>query len=358
MPLLQQRTRHPIAGVAGRYCPVWADLWLGRHRYRQGRYDTLTLACLRRAWHRHPCLRTLLAYLGCRRACGRPQPAPLLAALDRRLPEARGRDLHVALNLLLEGGTAHAPPATLDTATLRAAAAHSPPLAEELRQSGSTLDDKTRVLADLQARQPAWRQAFADWLATVRGSICVVGNAGTLVQSGLGTEIDAHRAVVRFNRYRSPNTRRTDTGARIDIWVCSPDLAGRELPVHHPAGWLVLSGCDVRYQLYHWERLLPLLASGGRVLTVPSTIWRDLIRQLGSPPSAGILLLAWLIDLQGDAKGITVAGFQSGRHPAQASRQYHHGLPWQTAGRRHNWPGERDLLQQWQTRGLAVLESS
>lgn len=349
---------HHAHWIAARYSPAWICRWRGRRRRRQGRYDTVMLACLRHAWRRQPGLRTLLDYLDGRRACGRQATAPLLLQLEQRLPQARGRNLHQSVNLLLESEPRHAALARLATDRWLPLAEHSPPLAHALLQSGAVLDEAAGALAELQGRQREWRHAFAGWLATVRGSLCVVGNAGSLTGSGLGARIDAHRAVARFNRYRSTPHRHADVGARLDIWMCSPEFAGTELPARCPADWLVLSGCDIRYQLYHWQRLLPLLASGCRVLTVPGHVWAALVRELHAPPSAGVLLLAWLIELLGAPAGIAVTGFQSDRQPADASRGYHHAVPGQRAGARHNWPAELRLLQQWRKHGLEVLEST
>lgn len=252
------------------------------------------------------------------------------------------------------------------------------------------------ALAHLQNRQAAWRQEFADWLAERRGSICVVGNAPTLTRTGHGSRIDANRCVVRFNRFQLPagessprnhqsahspgwthwltracchpgvqpsfhhslTTPAQDTGSRIDVLVCAPDLAGTLPGQSCPAEWLILSGCDVRYQLYDWQSLVPLLDAGQKILTVPRKPWRRLVRELHAPPSAGVLLLEWLIELVGDVKGITAADFQDDRQPAQFSRHYHHALPWQRAGRRHNWSRELALLQRWRADGLTGPEAS
>jgi hypothetical protein len=254
------------------------------------------------------------------------------------------------------------------------------------------LDATGRALAHLQNRQAAWRREFADWLIERRGSICVVGNAATLANTGLGPRIDANRCVVRFNRFQLPTdtssprrgvpgwtqwftrgccaqgaapfvghgmtTPAQDLGSRIDVLVCAPDMVGNLLCGSYPARWLILSGCDVRYQLHDWQALLPLLDAGQKILTVPRAPWRRLVRELHAPPSAGVLLLEWLIELAGDVKDITAAGFQDDRHPAQLSRHYHHAWPWQRAGRRHNWSRELALLQRWRADGLTGPEAS
>lgn len=459
---------HPLNRGTRCAAQAWLSYWLGRQWRRAGQYDARTLTCLRNAWRKQPSLRHLLGYLGVRRDLGySPSPA-LLSELNARLPSASGKNLHRALNLLLEGGVdpvqlaladpnalqpkathtapvltgsatqqetiaipqtveVHPPPVTTGaktprqgtailpsaaapsppartgsatrhdrTAILQSMAAHSPAVAGALQAAGIALDETGQALARLQNSQSLWRQEFAAYLAERRGSICVVGNAPALADSGLGPYIDAQRCVVRFNRYQSttagasPHTRGSGkipgwtrwftrgcchpgaepfvsqvvtpstpgTGSRIDVLVCAPDFAGTPPPGASQAEWLILSGCDMRYQLYEWQGLVPLLVAGQKILTLPRAPWRKLVRELRAPPSAGVLLLEWLMELLGEADGITATGFQDAHHPAAATRSCYPALPWLRDGRRHNWPRELALLQRWYAEGLAVLEAS
>lgn len=355
---------HRLNRVARHAQQAWLDYWLGKRRRNAGHYDALTLACLRSAWYRQPTLRHLLGYLDVRRDLGYRPSAALLSGLSARLPAASGRQLHQALNLLLEGGITPTQLAALDSTVLQAMATHSPPVAGALQAAGITLDETGQALAHLQARQETWRQEFAGYLAARRGSICVVGNAPILDNAGHGPRIDASRCVVRFNRYqpaadksfRAGQTR--DTGSRIDILVCAPGFATGGLSQECPAEWLILSGCDMRYRLYDWRGLLPLIIAGQKIVTIPREPWRRLVRSLHAPPSAGVLLLEWLIELLGEVDGITAAGFQDLHHPAAANRPGRPALPWRRPDRRHNWTGELALLESWRTGGLVQLESS
>ncbi len=172
----------------------------------------------------------------------------------------------------------------------------------------------------------------------------------------MGEKIDAHDIVVRFNHYRSATSRLEDTGRRIDVWVRAPNLNIIDLAENPMADWIVLSGPDIRYKLANWEPLKPHLEAGRQILTVPLDIWRTLVNELQAPPSAGMLLLAWAIRLTGSPAGITVAGFQSAINPVLIRQAYHQALPQQRPGRRHNWAGERKLLNRWQSAGLTLLD--
>jgi len=353
--LLHRPATPHLPGCRHADSPAWASYWRGKQRRRAGRYDPFTLVCLRHAWRRRPGLRTLLAYLGCRRDFGCPPHPALLDSLAGYLPQARGHALHRAANLLLESGRHNGVLESADSAALLALAPHSPPLARHLLQSGRTLDGSAGLLAQLQAAQEDWRTEFGHYLRARQPSICVVGNAGTLQGTGFGPRIDAQRCVIRFN-HPAGTAQPQDHGSRTDVWVRAPDLATREHSKDgDPPGWVVLSGCDVRYQLYVWDELTALLAAGQRVITVPAGVWRTLVRVLQAPPSAGVLMLAWLIELLGDAGGIMQAGFQDDRHPARATRRACCALPWPRTGSRHNWRAELAWLRHCRAHGLSAL---
>ncbi len=173
----------------------------------------------------------------------------------------------------------------------------------------------------------------------------------------MGEKIDAHEIVVRFNRYRSDRSRPEDTGQRTDVWVRAPDLRHADSPDNPAAEWIVLSGPDIRYQLADWTPLVPHIEAGRRMLTVPLVTWHALVKELHAPPSAGILLLAWIIELTGSTAGITAVGFQSADSPIGVRQPYHHALPRQRPGHRHNWAGERALLSRWMAQGLVLSDA-
>jgi hypothetical protein len=184
---------------------------------------------------------------------------------------------------------------------------------------------------------------------TAAGSgICVVGNAGRLRGGGLGAFIDSHALVVRFNRFRSTTSADADIGSRVGVWVISPVFSGPPPP---SVKWVVVAGPDMQYRFQSWKRLLPALSAGAAVLTAPLPPWRRLVARLQAPPSAGLQVLFWLRRLLGSWKGVTAVGFGL---TAAGTRAYHHADRRQQPVRRHNWEGERGLLDEWISEGLRV----
>lgn len=229
-------------------------------------------------------------------------------------------------------------------------APRSPPIAHALGDGNAR--EPARQLANFHGSQESWRRALADTVRQRRGSICVVGNAGSLIGARLGDTIDRHALVSRFNHYRSASTDDRDTGCRTDVWVRAPDLGGfapPELPT-----WVVLSGADPRFQIASWSPILPLLDAGVRVVTLPLSTWRRLVARLAAPPSAGLLYLAWLVELLEDPGSITAAGFQLEEPSAGAT--YHQALPTHRGSARHRWSAERAILHEWGERGMRFLE--
>jgi len=341
-----------------RFYPALVDYHIGKWRRQQGKYDKTTLGFLRNAWHKRPSLQHLLGYLTFRRDLGYLPSPPLLRALAEHIHKLPRRYEHRVVNLLCECGMGSGVQQSLTLETLLNIAKRSPPAADLVRGKGAEVGNAVGVLAKLQANQDETRQHFADFLNRSRSSVCIVGNAAGLSGAGMGKKIDAHEVVVRFNHYCSATSRREDTGLRIDIWVRAPNLKTVDHGVNPMADWIVLSGPDIRYQLADWDPLLPYLEAGRKILTVPLDIWRTLVKELHAPPSAGILLLAWVIRLMEGAGGISAAGFQSAVNPASVSRPYHHALSQQRPGHRHNWVAERELLNRWQSAGLILLDAS
>jgi len=341
------------------FYPALVDYHIGKWRRRQGKYDKTTLGCLRKAWRKQPSLKYLLGYLAFRRDLGYLPSPPLLHALTEHIHKLPRRYVHQAVNLLCECGMESSIHLFMDPETLLNLAERSPPAADLVRQNGQATVNTIDVLAELQANQDEMRQQFADFLSRNRGSVCIVGNAAGLSGAGMGEKIDAHDIVVRFNHYRSGTSRLEDTGGRIDVWVRAPNLntadLAEDLAENPTADWIVLSGPDIRYQLANWEPLRQQLEAGRKILTVPLDIWRALVNELQAPPSAGILLLAWVIRLMGNPGGITATGFQSAVNPASVRQAYHQALPHHRPGHRHDWTGERELLNRWQSAGLILL---
>lgn len=317
-------------------------------RRKQGLYDQKTYNLYKRwAWSS---LRARIQW--CKFALEYQGGLPERAVLGEKIlaAELGERLLFDALNCSLAAGLE---PAIDSGALLRhtdkliSVAGHSPAIASWLQRKGIELPTEARQLAVVDQQQMAWRNDFLTHVLKSSKNLCVVGNAGVLEGSALADVIDAHDYVFRFNHFapEESSARRAlqrDTGTRLSGWVAAPNLSppfyGTET-----ARWLLLSGPDIRYRLFDWNKWLGFLVRDIPLITFPLSTWSWLVQQLKAPPSAGLLFLAWLLEHAGSDSSVNIAGFQL---EAIADR-YHLVLKNHQAVTRHNWEGERVLIRKW-----------
>lgn len=322
-----------------------AAQWAQRRR-SMGHYDVSTLAGFAAAWKRSGAVSDLLAYALFRRDLGRPLPGRWVETLLNGLPRLSVAQRRHALGLIAE----------VSPMVLKERPGNVLGDWREMPSLASSLGaDPAPLIARIDTQQGIWRAEFASWAGQqcARGGLCVVGNAASLSGQALGARIDDCGGVVRFNRFGSDPAHRGDMGRRTDVWVVSPGYRG---PVPSSVAWAVVSGPDMRYRLQDWRPVLPLLQAGVPVLTVPLAVWRPLVEQLRAPPSAGVLMLAWLKTIQASKgwKGLVTAGIGCG---LTAGGQYHLVSTRQAAGTRHNWAAEQQLVASWLVQGLTTLSS-
>lgn len=329
----------PLSGDL-RGMPVSACRDLARQRHAEGLYDADTLACFRQALRLGRSPADLVAYLSFRRDRGHPLNRRHVPFLRRAMRWLGPRAWLEAWGLLAESAQV-LPRLPMHFWPLAAhLSVFSPPLAA--RRGGSAPDAFGRGLLALVQTQEAQRAAFARFLAS-QARVCVVGNAGQLQGADLGAQVDAHDCVIRFNQYTSPHSMQKDRGSKADVWVRAPGFSPQE--ICFSGAWGVVTGPDLRYRLTDWRLFRPLIEANVPLLTVPLPVWRELVQMLSAPPSAGLLFLAWLRMLRKEGlQGISLVGFQRGPHRGAG---YHHALPKQAPGRRHNWHRERELLAEW-----------
>lgn len=321
--------------VRERRLPALFFALLARRRRQQGFYDLRTLSCFRLLWRRRQSPASLLEYLLFRRDMGYRLPAHRIAAVLSGLDHLSPARRFLALALIAESSDPHL------------ATVPSPPLACWSQPSASGTND--HWLARLHAQQQQWRDDFAVLLRQrVVDGICIVGNGGNLQGCGHGDWIDQHGLVVRFNRFRDARSSEANIGKRIDIWVAAPGFPGAP---PDQLDWAIVTGPDMRFRRQNWQPLRARLEHGLPVLTVPLEVWRTLVAILGAPPSAGLLLLAWLKVLLGSWQGIVTIGM--GVAPS-VKLPYHHADPRQLPVGRHHWEAERNLLRQWRGEGLEM----
>jgi hypothetical protein len=107
----------------------------------------------------------------------------------------------------------------------------------------------------------------------------------------------------------------------------------------------------MQFRLEKWESWKDWIQSGSPLLSVPLSVWQELVAQLQAPPSAGLLTLLWLRHLAGTWHGIKATGF------GYREGIYHAHLPNHQPSRRHRWKQEIDVLSQWQEEGLQIFPS-
>lgn len=237
----------------------------------------------------------------------------------------------------------------------------------EMRQLENLLDYRKSnvepaVLPRYRHQIQRWRQCQPDWLAGLKQrledaeSIAVVGNSPILKGQKLGASIDSADLVIRFNHFKSEHTARADIGEKLNLWVVAPGYDG---PIPDDYDSILLSGPDMLWWQQNWAHLSQVtLDEANRritadkdrtpVISTPLNIWRDLVRELEAPPSAGILTLELVRQLllasenKNSVNKLQIYGFS---FAPMATSQYHHAIPAHQAVTRHNWSAEQIYLQ-------------
>lgn len=338
--------------------PWWVYLGIGTLRQKLGRFDDLTWSYFHAARRKRRGPLTRLLYMVYRRDSGL---LPFVNWLESTTVKT-GSITRFSRRFLMNGlAEAHGLESLerFPTRQLLPLANRSPAVAAELKGRGQSLSPEAEAIAGMYAAHDTWLAEFSEYVRANRGSICVVGNAARMRGSCVGPQIDQHQVVIRFNCFATSvaepveESVLADTGKRLDVWTFSPILKMEHTERALEAKWLVMSGPDARHYVADWQFAIPMLQQGHRVLSVPLEIWRSLVTELQAPPSAGLLTLAWMIELLGDIKGLSAAGFQRGRYDAG---RYHYALPNHKPSVRHNWEAERHLLRQWESQGLNFLD--
>ena len=327
---------------------IW--LMLGRYCRKRGHYNNNTLSFFYRAYKLNENVSVLLAYLRFRRDLGYPLTRRFATQLLADFHKLSGRQRRQAANLLIESGFKSQLTSSVGIIILAPFVAQSPPIAALAVDEHLDITS-SRVLSSLYHKRLTWRNDFAGYLRQRTDTACVVGNAGSIIGANNGKQIDSHGVVIRFNHYSSAFSNTEDIGKKVTVWSCAPNCTKLFADKDSTLDWSILSGPDVYYQMTEWRHVALFVNRGGKVLTVPLPVWRSLVRALHAPPSAGVLLLSWIIDMRGGAEGLAIAGFDLDT----SSKQYHQALPKHKVVHRHNWEGEREILRQWKTQGLVVL---
>lgn len=208
---------------------------------------------------------------------------------------------------------------------------------------------KANLLLDEYKSQSAclWSIDFENYLKkNLEGGIIVVGNA-PIHDELMGSQIDKHAVVIRFNYCCLGANNRLKPGDKTDVWVKAPDVKQN---IHTDIDWLVLSGPQ---KLWKMPQNLESakFEHADSVTDFPLSVWRDLVKILKSPPSSGIAMLYWIKNVLGSFEGVSAVGFDSNQ-----SNDYQNKAEPHKPSSRHNWVAEKALFERFKDQGLNVYD--
>lgn len=191
-------------------------------------------------------------------------------------------------------------------------------------------------------------QAFWKRLADPGVRVAVVGNSPCETGRGRGADIDAHDVVIRFNRAPEDGRFAGDYGARTDVKAfATRDLKRDALDSRAP---IVVAARQTALERGGMALDGELRARERRLVYAPLAIVAKLRIELGSTPSAGIVMLAHLRAVRGSLAGVACFGFsftdQIGPGPTSA-HYFEDARPDET----HGWRAERALFDAWTAGG-------
>lgn len=201
---------------------------------------------------------------------------------------------------------------------------------------------RARALAAHLAR---FEGRFAQMITAASGDVAVVANGPSLLGVDLGSAIDGHQLVVRFNNHgAAPGS--VDLGERTDIWFRPTEFT--HVPMREaPAPQLIaLTGCNIRNRYSNGLDVLePYVSAGLPVELVPTQLYKRLFAALDASPSAGLIGVAWVQEEIGrKLSPRQVFGYSLGHNTSAVSHYYgkRHTGSWPS---RHNWQAEQAFFQ-------------
>ncbi|WP_416799352.1 glycosyltransferase family 29 protein [Ciceribacter azotifigens] len=182
---------------------------------------------------------------------------------------------------------------------------------------------------------------FAQMIAGASGDVAVVANGPSILGLGLGSTIDSHQLVIRFNNHAALSGP-ADLGRRTDIWFRPTEFTHVPLPATPAANLAVLTGCNIRNRYSNGLQVLePYLQNSMAIELVPTALYARLFAALDASPSAGLIGLAWTQEEIGrKLSPRQVFGYSLGQNTSAVSHYYgrRHVGSWPS---RHNWQAEQ-----------------
>lgn len=193
----------------------------------------------------------------------------------------------------------------------------------------------------LAAHLTRFEGRFAQMIAAASGDVAVVANGPSLQGLFLGSAIDGHQLVVRFNNHAALSAP-ADLGHRTDIWFRPTEFTHVPLPATPATNLAVLTGCNIRNRYSNGLQVLePYVQNNLAIELVPTGLYTRLFAALDASPSAGLIGLAWTQEEVGRKLSPgRVFGYSLGQNTSAVSHYYdrRHVGSWPS---RHNWQAEQ-----------------
>lgn len=181
---------------------------------------------------------------------------------------------------------------------------------------------------------------FHELVLGANGSVCLVGNAPSLIGSNLADQIDQHDLVVRFNNYSTDYPYSEDYGVKTDVWVRMPFHPYVKRDADPNLKLVMFTGSNRLYRPYtEWNAVLEYIERGFPVQFFPSATLYELQKALGCPPTAGLTLCYMLYKILGPLRPEQCLGF-SFTDPSNAQGSYHYSDQNAASSARHDWDRE------------------
>lgn len=185
---------------------------------------------------------------------------------------------------------------------------------------------------------------FRELVLAANGSVCLVGNAPSLIGSNRGDEIDQHQLVVRFNNYSTDYPFSEDYGIKTDVWVRMPFHPYVKRDADPDLKLVMFTGSNRLYRPYtEWHGILEYIERGFPVQFFPSSALYELQKALGAPPTAGLMLCYMLYKIVGPLRPEQCLGF-SFTDPIHAQGSYHYSDQNAASSARHDWDREAEFF--------------
>ncbi len=201
--------------------------------------------------------------------------------------------------------------------------------------------ERARAVA---AHLSRFEDRFVQLIQQSAGNLAVVANGPSLEARRLGSVIDSHQLVIRFNNHAAA-VESADLGQRTDIWFRPADFTHIPMRETQPGILVVLTGCNIRNRFSNGLQLLePYLHRDVAIELVPTALYGRMFAALDASPSAGLIGLAWTQSEVGEKLSPgQVFGYSLDHNTSAVSHYYgkRHTGSWPS---RHNWQAEQTFF--------------